>query len=169
MYCLELAWHLIFHGERRKCGVYEKCGEGNSCLFAATAHWVRAVTSPLACRLAQGIESGLGEGFSFRRLTPTVSPSLPVPSVPKPFQKPIHCWRDRREWARARFVSFLPSLYYYYVSQMDMRDFKLNTGVLTEGEESDDEGTTDGSSSLSFNDTQEVTVPISLCLTIMVG
>ncbi|KAL4144042.1 hypothetical protein QTP88_006276 [Uroleucon formosanum] len=53
--------------------------------------------------------------------------------------------------------------------KMDMRDFKLNTGVLTEGEESDDEGTTDGSSSLSFNDTQEVTVPISLCLTIMVG
>ncbi|VVC28926.1 Hypothetical protein CINCED_3A011725 [Cinara cedri] len=53
--------------------------------------------------------------------------------------------------------------------KMDMRDLKLNTGVLTEGEESDDEGTTDGSSSLSFNDTQEVTVPISLCLTIMVG
>ncbi|KAE9537302.1 hypothetical protein AGLY_006325 [Aphis glycines] len=52
---------------------------------------------------------------------------------------------------------------------MDMRDFKLNTGVLTEGEESDDEGTTDGSSSLSFNDTQEVTVPILLCLFIMVG
>jgi hypothetical protein len=52
---------------------------------------------------------------------------------------------------------------------MDMRDFKLNTGVLTEGEESDDEGTTDGSSSLSFNDMQEVTVPISLCLAIMVG
>lgn len=55
------------------------------------------------------------------------------------------------------------------IPQMDMRDFKLNTGVLTEGEESDDEGTTDGSSSLSFNDTQEITVPISLCLTIMVG
>ncbi|KAF0772778.1 TWiK family of potassium channels protein 7-like [Aphis craccivora] len=53
--------------------------------------------------------------------------------------------------------------------KMDMRDFKLNTGVLTEGEESDDEGTTDGSSSLSFNDTQEVTVPILLCLFIMVG
>ncbi|XP_050525612.1 TWiK family of potassium channels protein 7 [Daktulosphaira vitifoliae] len=53
--------------------------------------------------------------------------------------------------------------------KMDMRDFKLNIGVLTEGEESDDEGTTDESSSLSFNDTQEVTVPISLCLTIMVG
>lgn len=55
------------------------------------------------------------------------------------------------------------------IFQMDMRDFKLNTGVLTDGEESDDEGTADGSSSLSFNDTQEVTVPISLCLTIMVG
>lgn len=69
----------------------------------------------------------------------------------------------------AHNYTFVALISPFFCLKMDMRDMKLNTGVLTEGEESDDEGTTDGSSSLSFNDTQEITVPISLCLIIMVG
>lgn len=98
MYCLQLAWHLIFNGTKKKSWVDDKCGEGGFFLSAA----VRTVTSTLSSSPYVRVPRQVWVKDISYKNSPKPAPLMPFTALsPKPFQKPIHCRRDRRERARA--------------------------------------------------------------------